>query len=351
MKTAIVLMNLGGPDRVESVAPFLVNLFSDPAILTVPGFIRPLLARFIARRRAPVAREIYQKLGGGSPILPNTMAQARALEAVLAQPSPNDAGANQYRCFVAMRYWHPFTAETVAAVADWQPDRIVLLPLYPQYSTATTESSLDAWHRAARRARLTVSTHSISAWPTEPGFIAALADETRKARAELPADADPLYLFSAHGLPERLERKRKDPYATQVKLTSQALAAALGLSPDAYVTCFQSRVGPVEWIKPYTDRCVVDAGAKGRSIVVVPIAFVSEHSETLVELDIELREIAHQSGVPFFARAHTVGTNKEFIAGLAALVRGAVASDDGGGAGRMPGNIAATTRSAARFSP
>jgi ferrochelatase len=158
MKTAIVLMNLGGPDTQAAVEPFLANLFGDPAILDVPGFIRPFLARLIARRRALVARKIYAELGGGSPLLANTLAQARALEAALHKEA---GGPDETRCFIAMRYWHPLTEETVRAVADWRPDRILLLPLYPQYSTTTTGSSLRRWHEAAAKAGLRVPTKTV----------------------------------------------------------------------------------------------------------------------------------------------------------------------------------------------
>ncbi len=324
MKTAIVLMQLGGPDRPASVEPFLANLFGDPAILSVPYFIRPFLAKLIAARRAPTARAIYARLGGGSPILQNTLAQARALEAAL-----NESAADEMRCFIAMRYWHPLTEEAVRAVADWRPDRIVLLPLYPHYSTTTTESSLRAWHEAAAEAGLRAPIATVGCYPTETGFIAALTESARAARATLPERANPLYLFSAHGLPKRTERKRRDPYAAQVRLTAAALADALGLTPTDWLTCFQSRVGPVEWIRPYTDECVIEAGYQHRPAVVVPIAFVSEHSETLVELDIELRGLAKHAGVPGYARAATVGTHPEFIAGLARLVRDALAAGDG----------------------
>ncbi len=323
MKTAIVLMQLGGPDRLEAVWPFLVNLFGDPAILAVPDFIRPILARLIAWKRGPKARAIYARLGGGSPLLENTLAQASALEAAL-----NERLDDETRCFVAMRYWHPMTAEAVRRVADWRPDRILLLPLYPQYSTTTTESSLRLWHAAAAAVGLKAPTRTVCCYPTESGFIDALAAAARAARAKLPDEARPFYLFSAHGLPRRIETKRRDPYPTQVRLTSAALADALGLAPADWFTCFQSRVGPVEWIRPYTDDCVIEAGMVQRPVIVVPIAFVSEHSETLVELDFELKEFARRAQVPGFARAATAGTHAAFIAGLARLARAAWASDD-----------------------
>lgn len=315
-RTAVVLFSLGAPDRPAAVEPFLRNLFSDPAILRVPGFIRPLLAWLVAHRRAAIAGAVYAKLGGGSPLLPNTEAQARALEAALA-----DLG--ELRCFVAMRYWHPFADATVEAVKRFAPARILLLPLYPQYSTTTTASSLADWDRAAAKCGLTAPTFRIESYPTEPGFIAATARLTAAALETARAAGRPRILFSAHGLPKQIVAAG-DPYADQARATVTAVAARLGLDPADYTLCFQSRVGPLEWIKPYTDDEVRQAAAAHRPIVLVPIAFVSEHSETLVELDIEYRELAERHGAPAYHRVPAVGTAPEFIAGLADLARRAL---------------------------
>jgi protoporphyrin/coproporphyrin ferrochelatase len=323
MKIAIVLFNLGGPDGPAAVEPFLANLFGDPAILDVPGFVRPFLARTIARRRAPKAQAIYKRLGGGSPLLSNTAEQANALEAALAGEN-----GDSHRCFIAMRYWHPLTDDAARAVAEWQPDRIVLLPLYPQYSTTTTESSLRLWHEEAARAGIAptvlADTRTVCCFPTEDGFIDALLAGIETARATLPADANPLYLFSAHGLPKRTWKKRRDPYIAHVHMTADLLIGRLGLHRQNYYVCFQSRVGPVKWVRPYTDECVIEAGMQSRAALLVPIAFVSEHSETLVELDIELRELAGHAGATGYARAPTVSTHPRFIEGLAGLVRRAL---------------------------
>jgi ferrochelatase len=316
MKTAIVLFNLGGPDRPEAVEPFLRNLFSDPAILRVPGFLRGFLARLIARRRAPVARAVYDKLGGGSPLLPNTQAQARVLEREL-----KDLG--EVRCFTAMRYWHPFADETVRELQSFAPDRIVMLPLYPQYSTTTTESAFDDWNRAAAKAGLMARTFTIRDYPAEPGFIAAVARLTSEMLPQARAAGPVRVLFSAHGLPKKIVQAG-DPYADQVGTSVRAVAAKLGLALEDYEVCFQSRVGPLEWIGPYTDEEILRAAEEGKSILLVPIAFVSEHSETLVELDIEYRHLAKKHGARGYFRVPTVGTTPEFIAGLAALVRGAI---------------------------
>lgn len=307
MKIAIILFNLGGPDSLEAVQPFLRNLFGDPAILRVPSFIRGPLASFLARRRAPTARAIYEKIGGASPILGQTEAQARALEEALG-------GEHEWRGYVCMRYWHPMTDATVRSVARFAPDRIVLLPLYPQYSTATTASSFKAWNDLAR---FNVPTRTIESYPVEPGFIAASVELVRQGLTQ--AGKQPLrVLFSAHGLPERVI-KAGDPYQSQVEQTANAIASAIGL--DDWSVCYQSRVGPLKWIGPSTDSEIERAGSDKRSVVLYPLSFVSEHSETLVELDIEYRHLAHEKGVPTYIRVPTVGTHKLFIGGLANLVR------------------------------
>lgn len=309
-RTAIVLFNLGGPDSPQAVQPFLQNLFSDPAIITVPGPIRWLLARLISRRRAPVAREIYAKLGGRSPILPNTEAQAAALETAIG---------GEAKVFVAMRYWHPFVEETAAEVVAWAPDRVILLPLYPQFSTTTTASSFEAWDRAAREAGLTCETARICCYPDEAGFVAASA---RRLGEMLDRAAGPVrVLFSAHGLPKKIV-DAGDPYAWQVRRSAEAIVAALGHAVD-WTVCYQSRVGPLEWIGPSTEAEIRRAAADKVTPVVVPLSFVSEHSETLVELDEEYRHLAESVGVPGYLRVPTVSTDPAFIAGLADLARGA----------------------------
>jgi ferrochelatase len=313
-RTAVVLFNLGGPDKRESVGGFLFNLFHDRAIIPLSQPWRWLIARLLSGRRAATARAIYDKIGGGSPLLANTLAQAAALTEAL--------GA-EHRCFVAMRYWHPFSAAAAAAVKAWNPDRIVLLPLYPQFSTTTTESSVADWHAAAPRAGLAgVPTVALCCYPDETGFIAAEVAAIRVAVARVPEGAPYRILFSAHGLPKKIVTAG-DPYQWQVERTVAALRAALGLADLDSVVCYQSRVGPLEWLGPGTDAEIRRAGAEGIGLVVVPVAFVSEHSETLVELDIEYRHLADQAGVKFYHRAATVGAAPDFVAGLAALVRGA----------------------------
>jgi ferrochelatase len=317
MKLAVVLFNLGGPDSPEAVEPFLHNLFSDPAIINLPGILRWPVARMIAKRRAPIARKIYDHIGGRSPIFEETRKQANALEQALA------AGGMEAKAFVAMRYWHPFSAGAARAVKAYQPDRIVLLPLYPQYSTTTTGSSLKDWARAARRAGLKTPTSRSCCYPWEPGFVAAATTKIGEAAKNLNPGLSYRLLLSAHGLPERIIQ-RGDPYQWQVEQSAAAMTKLLDRPELEAVVCYQSRVGPLEWIGPSTDAEIARAGCDGKGVIVAPVAFVSEHSETLVELDIEYRKLAAASGVPDYRRAATVGTHPDFIEGLAGLVRRAI---------------------------
>ncbi len=312
-RRAVVLMNLGGPDSPAAVRPFLQNLFSDPAIIRLPAPLRLPLAWLIAARRAPTARGIYAHLGGSSPLLANTEAQARALEQQLGK---------DYRCFIAMRYWHPFSADTVSRVSGWAPDEIILLPLYPQFSTTTTASSLTAWETEAERQRLGVPTCSVRSYPDAPGFIAGIAemiaDVLRKNRLNI---GELRLLFSAHGLPLSIVRAG-DPYPGEVERTALAVVDALSGSIDGQV-CYQSRVGPLKWLGPSVEEELRRAAAERVPVMVVPISFVSEHSETLVELDRDYRRLAQQLGVPGYYRVPTVGAHARFIAALAELVRAA----------------------------
>jgi ferrochelatase len=310
VKIAIILFNLGGPDSLEAVQPFLRNLFSDPAIITLPAWLRLPLARFIAARRTPKATEIYAKIGGSSPILGQTEAQARVLEEALGNE-------HEWRGYVCMRYWHPLTEAVVRSVKRFSPDRIVLLPLYPQFSTTTTGSSVKAWTAAA--GELKAPTVSVESYPTEPGFIRASVELVKQGLAE--AKGAPRVLFSAHGLPEKTI-KAGDPYQSQVEQTAAAIGEHLGTVD--WSVCYQSRVGPLRWIGPSTESEIRRAGQDKTRVVLYPLSFVSEHSETLVELDIDYRHLARDVGVPSYIRVPTVGTHPQFIHGLANLVKAAL---------------------------
>jgi ferrochelatase len=315
-KIAIVLFNLGGPDRIESVKPFLLNLFRDPAILRVPFFVRPLLARIIATARVKPASENYAILGGRSPLLELTEEQGRTLETALPDL--------EAKCFVAMRYWHPFSEEAARAVKEWDPDEVVLLPLYPHYSTTTTGSSLTAWRDATSRVGLVKQTTSVCCYHADPGFTRSTAAIVRRAYDEARAALDPAIglrvLFSAHGLPETIIR-RGDPYQFQVERTVSMVVSALAIPDLDATTCYQSRATPQKWIEPSTEQEIERAAHDKVAVLVVPIAFVSEHSETLVELDVEYRELAEKEGVPGYFRVPTQNSDLGFISALAGLVR------------------------------
>ncbi len=318
-RLAVVLFNLGGPDAPESVRPFLVNLFTDPAILRVPGFVRPWLGRLIAWRRTKPASENYAILGGRSPLLELTEDQARKLETEL-----NADGTVEAKCFIAMRYWHPMSEEAARAVAAWGPDEVLLLPLYPQYSTTTTGSSVLEWERAAAKAGVKVPSATLCCFHSDPAFIEATAAIVRRshdeARAKLPPETRLRVLFSAHGLPESIVTAG-DPYQWQVEQTAARLVEAMGVEGLDSGICYQSRVTPQKWIGPSTEEALDRAAHDGVAVLVVPLAFVSDHSETLVELDVEYRELAHKLGIPGYFRAPTQNGDPAFIGSLAGLVR------------------------------
>jgi ferrochelatase len=313
VKLAVVLFNLGGPDSLEGVEPFLRNLFSDPAVIDLPGFLRRPLARIVARRRAAVAREIYARIGGRSPILEETQRQADALEAVLR------ARGFEARSFVAMRCAEPFSSSVARAVKAWGAGRVVLVPLYPQFSTTTTRSSIADWLGAARKAGLNDAPAIVCCFPAGLGFVEAHADLIHQTLTRRRPDVDYRLLLSAHGLPKRTIAKG-DPYRWQVEQTAAAIVDRLGTKDLDWQICFQSRVGPLEWIGPSTDNEIRRAGAQSRGVIVVPIAFVSEHSETLVELDMDYAKLAKESGVPDYLRVPALGTHAKFIEGLGDIV-------------------------------
>jgi protoporphyrin/coproporphyrin ferrochelatase len=323
-RTAVILFNLGGPDRPEAIRPFLFNLFNDPAIIGLPGFLRSYLAGVIATRREREAKHIYGQIGGRSPILEETWAQAHALEAALGEG---------YRVLPSMRYWHPMSDEVAGQVVAYAPDRVVLIPLYPQYSTTTTASSFRDWMRAYLKYGIAAPLAAVCCYPSEPRFVAAHVEGIRAALARTDSGRTRV-LFSAHGLPEKTVT-RGDPYQWQVERTTAAVVKALEIDGLDYAICYQSRVGPLRWIGPATVAEIQRAGRDGRDVVLVPIAFVSEHSETLVELDITCAALAKEVGVSTYVRVPALGTSANFIAALANLVREASSREaitsDGGG--------------------
>ena len=312
MKKAIILFNLGGPDKLENVEPFLFNLFYDPAILNLPSFIRYPLAKLIANRRAPTAKNIYKELGGSSPILKLTEEQAFALETDLNE---ND-NLSEYKCFVVMRCWHPRAENVVKEVINYNPEEVILMPLYPQYSAATSGSSIKEWKDVCLKNNFKIKTNTICCYPTDHNFIQAHKDEIIKKIKNL---LNFKLIFSAHGLPEK-NIKKGDPYQWQVEQSVNQIVRSLDIEDLDWVLSYQSRVGPLKWIGPSTEDIIVENSKLGKHIVLVPIAFVSEHSETLVELDIEYKELADKNGCKNYSRIPALGTNENYIKAMSNLI-------------------------------
>ena len=311
MKKAVILFNLGGPDKLESVEPFLFNLFYDPAIISIPTMFRYPLAKIISKRRSLIAKNIYREIGNKSPILQLTQNQAKSLEDSLKSKG-------DYKCFVIMRCWHPRAVDVIKKVKEYEPDEIILLPLYPQYSASTSGSSIKEWNDLCKKENYKVKTKTICCYPTENNFIESHANLIKKTVKILKNNNFKL-LFSAHGLPES-KIKKGDPYQWQVEQTVKAIMLKLSNENLDYIISYQSRVGPLKWIGPSTDDIIIKYSREKKGIVIVPVAFVSEHSETLVELDIEYKKLAEKNGCSFYKRVPALGVEEDFIKGLTELV-------------------------------
>ena len=312
MKKAIILFNLGGPDKLQNVEPFLFNLFNDPAILNLPGFLRYPLAKFIANRRAPTAKKIYEELGGSSPILKLTKKQSSALEVKLN----SDDKSSEYKCFIVMRCWHPRAEIVIKDVIEFNPKEVILVPLYPQYSAATSGSSIKEWNDVCKKVGYKIKTSTICCYPTDESFIEAHKIEITKKIDNLKNFK---LIFSAHGLPEK-NIKKGDPYQWQVEQSVNKIVESLNIKNLDWILSYQSRVGPLKWIGPSTEDIIVENSKLGKHIVLVPIAFVSEHSETLVDLDIEYKELADKNGCKNYSRVPALGTNEKYIKALSDLI-------------------------------
>ena len=318
-KISVVLFQLGGPDSAAAVEPFLYNLFCDPDIIDFFGawFARRPLARYIARKRAGVVREHYDAIGGHSPIRLLTERQARALEAALAPQC--DA-----RCFIAMRYWNPLTAEAAAEVNARGAPELVLLPMYPQYSLATTSSSLKEWKRLYNPNGNLPRTHVIEKFFDHPLYIRAIAEKIALSLTHFSEPDRAHIVFSAHGLPLSLI-ERGDPYAKHVEETVR-LVMQCGAWKNRHALCYQSKVGRRKWLSPSLTETIEKLARAGeKQLLVVPVAFVTEHIETLHEINIEAREEAHKLGVEQFEMMPAVGDSPTFISALADVVLKAIA--------------------------
>lgn len=322
-KIAVVLFNLGGPDSREAIMPFLFNFFMDKNIIRLPLPFRFFLAKLIsARRGKKEASASYGALGDKSPLLENTKKQADTLQKELGAYK-----TQKFKIFICMRYWHPMAPQVAQDVRRWGADKVFLLPLYPQFSTTTTRSSLEKWKKAQSLAAPEVPASLICCYPFNEGFIKASAEniaaEYKKARKD--GHKAPRILFSAHGLPESVI-KDGDPYQWQCEQSAEKIARQLKKSLKIkaldWQICYQSRVGPMKWIGPSMEQALERAAKDGKAVVIYPHAFTQEHVETLVELDAEYRDLAKKMGINGYYRARTVGTHPDFIKGLAALVTG-----------------------------
>lgn len=316
--TAVVLFQLGGPDSLDAVEPFLVNLFSDPDIIDFPfaRLARQPLARLVARTRAAKVREHYADIGGCSPILELTRRQAAALERELAPTLAAEV-------FIAMRYWHPSTQEVVAEIRHRPIEQLVLLPLYPQYSRVTTGSSLNEWQRQFHRAGNHIPVAVIRHFYDQPLYLEALCENINRTLARFPAGAEVHLVFSAHGVPEPVIREG-DPYQAETEATVR-LVRERGGWPNPAVLCYQSKVGPGRWLGPMLDHTLAELQRAGaRHVLVIPISFLTEHIETLHEIDHEARAQAAELGFVQFEMMPALNDSPLFIRALAELVLRAV---------------------------
>lgn len=313
--TAVVLFNLGGPDSLAAVEGFLYNLFSDPDIFKLPlGFLtQKPFAWLISRRRAPEASVGYAALGGKSPLLENTQKQAQALQQALK-------AEGDYDVVICMRYWHPLTNTVVADMKARGYERVILLPLYPQYSRTTTGSSYNEFLRECERQHYHPQISLIRQWYDNEEYQQAIVDDIRAAAAELP-ESDPAHfdlLFSAHGLPQKIV-DAGDPYEQQIRATYEALSARLNWPHTSL--CYQSRVGPLQWLQPYAKDVISAKGAAGvKQLLVYPIAFVSDHIETLYELGMEYKELAKHAGIEQYRVVPALNDHPRLIKALTQLV-------------------------------
>ena len=323
-KTAVVLFQLGGPDSLEAIEPFLYNLFMDPDIIDFPGafLARKPLAKFISSRRSVMIAENYKQIGGKSPILDLTQRQAFALEAALRMKNI-DA-----HVFIAMRYWNPMTEIVVARIKSGGFGQVILLPLYPQFSQATTLSSINEWKRQTKKQGCIIPTKFICCYPSQPFFVEALVENINSAliRFHKTASTDIDLIFSAHGVPLSYI-KRGDPYQLQIEETVRCIVER-GKWNSPHTLCYQSKVGPMKWLKPSLIGTVEHlAGKERKHLLVIPIAFVTDHIETMHEINIDVRKHAMAHGIRQFEMISALNDHPKFIQCLAELVQAQFASD------------------------
>lgn len=320
-RVGVLLLNLGGPEQLEDVRPFLYNLFSDPEIIRLPfPWLQKPLAWLISSRRAKISQENYKKIGGGSPLRRITEEQAIALRQQL------EANGHNAEVYVGMRYWHPFTEEAIAQIKRDQISNLVILPLYPQFSISTSGSSFrqleTLWEQDPELQKIEYTV--IPSWYRHSGYLQAMADLINRELDQCPNPDQVHIFFSAHGVPQSYVDDLGDPYQKEIEDCTKLIMQTLN-RPNDYTLAYQSRVGPIEWLKPYTDEAIKELAHKGvKDLMIVPISFVSEHIETLEEIDIEYREVAEEAGIENFYRVPALNTHPLFISDLADLVEEAL---------------------------
>jgi len=318
MRVGVLLLNLGGPNRPEDVKPFLYNLFSDPEIIRLPiPWLQKPLAWLIASLRAPVSIKNYASIGGKSPLKAITAQQGRVLKKVLARRGVD------IEVYVGMRYWHPYTEEAIAQIKADGIERLVVLPLYPQYSISTSGSSYKLLNRAWDEdpTLQPIERRDIQSFYHRPGYIRGMVRLIRRELAKFEHPERAHILFSAHGVPKSYVESAGDPYQKEIEDTVRLITAALEVS-NRFTLSYQSKVGPVEWLQPYTEDMIPALARQGvQDLLAIPISFISEHIETLQEIDQEYRHLAHESGIVNFRRVRALNVDPDFIDELACLVQ------------------------------
>ncbi len=320
MKTGVLLFNLGGPEKLADVKPFLYNLFSDPEIIRIKFTpLRKAVAFMIATLRHRKSEGYYAQIGGGSPLRRLTEEQAGALQAELRRRG------RDVETFVGMCTWHPFMDEALAKIEESRVDRLVVLPLFPQFSVTTTGSGFGLLKKliANRPAIKNLRKDWIESWQIQPSYIESFAGSIRRELAQFPAPDGTHILFSAHSIPESYVGNG-DPYLDQTKQTVEKIMDALGRK-NSYELSFQSKIGPVKWLEPFTNDAIIQLGKRGvPDVLVVPVSFVSEHIETLYELDILYKHVAEDAGIRNFRRVPALNSDPAFIRALAEIVESAL---------------------------
>ncbi|AFZ46217.1 ferrochelatase [Cyanobacterium stanieri PCC 7202] len=315
-RTGVLLLNLGGPEKLEDVRPFLYNLFSDPEIIRLPSpLLQKPLAWLISTLRSKKSEENYKEIGGGSPLLQITEAQAEALQTKLQEQGED------IKVYVGMRYWHPFTEEAIAQIKADNIQKLVILPLYPHFSISTSGSSFrvleEMWLKDPDLKNIEYTL--VPSWYDHQNYLASMTDLIRQELEQFENPDHVHIFFSAHGVPKSYVTEAGDPYQEEIERCTELIMNNLNTA-NPYTLAYQSKVGPVEWLKPYTEDALMELGEKEiKDLLVVPISFVSEHIETLQEIDLEYREVAEEAGISNFKRVPAPNTHPEFINALSNL--------------------------------